>query len=253
MRKIVYLMVGAVSLSLGVAYLIGADHVDAPAVGSLTSGTTTADVADLFAFESPSNSSNYVFVCTVNGLLAPSATANASFDEDVMYEFNIDNDGDLVEDQVIQVFFENGKAVSYGPVAPSQTGLQSIIETSGTRIEADITEYNRSPKVGSTNGMKLFAGPTDDPFFFDLFQFIDIVNGVGAALGDNVNTGVYDANRDSDPNTEGIQPYPASFDANDPQDALAGTNVLSVVIEVPKQMLTTNSTFNVWVESKKAQ
>jgi hypothetical protein len=253
MRKIMYLMVGVVSISLTMSYLIGADHVDAPAVGSLSSGSSTADIADLFAFESPSNPNNYVFICTVNALVAPSATASTKFNEDLMYEFNIDNDGDLVEDQVIQVFFEDGKAVTYGPVAPSMTGLKSVVESSNTKVEAEITSYKSSPVVGSSNGIKLFAGPTDDPFYFDLFKFRDIVNGVGASLSDDVNTGKYDGDRDSDSEMEGIQPYPASFDSANPKDALAGTNVLSVVVEIPKSMLKTSSTFNVWVESKSAQ
>ncbi|MEP0987129.1 DUF4331 family protein [Ekhidna sp.] len=244
MKKMLYLLVGVTTLSLGVFYLKGADHVDAPAVGSLAAGSSVSDLADLFAFESPSNSNNYVFIGTVNGLLSPSATAEAQFDQDVMYEFNLDTDGDLVEDQVIQVFFEDGDAVTYGPVTPSSTGLSSVIEKEGTEVRAQIASTNEG-----ANGIKLFAGATDDPFFFDLFQFIGIVNGLGAALSDDTNTGVYSAER-LNPDTN--EPYPAAF--NDPgTDALAGTNVLSFVVEVPKSMISTSSTFNVWLESKMVQ
>ena len=39
-----------------------------------------------------------VFVANLQGLLSPTATADARFDENVMVEFNIDNTGDAVED-----------------------------------------------------------------------------------------------------------------------------------------------------------
>lgn len=248
MRKL-FLAIGLVG-SAAFVILMAADHIDAPAVGSLTEGSSVSDITDYYAFESPSNSDNYVFVCNVAGLTAPSATSSLSFATNVMYEFNIDNDGDNVEDLVIQtVFTSEGKAVSYGPVAPTATGLNSVLETTGTMVEADITAYGESAQVGTNAGISLFAGPRDDPFFMDFFQFVSIVNGVGASLSDETNTGVYDANRDSDPDTEGVQPFPAAF--NDPgTDAFAGTNVLSVVVEVPKSMLGSSNTFSSWVESK---
>ncbi len=244
MRKLALSLSLIVSAAL-VIYLVAADHVDAPAVGSLTSGSTVEDITDYYAFESPSNSSNYVFVCNVAGL-----SSQTSFSEDVMYEFNIDANGDNVEDQLIQVYFENGQAKTYGVVsADGQTGLQSQIVREGTLVSADVSS------TGSAGNVQLYAGLRDDPFFMDLFQFIDIVNGVGASLGDDTNTGVYDPNRDSDPMEDGVQPYPAAFrSANDAVDALAGTNVLSVVVEVPKSDIEdTDGAFTSWVESKVKQ
>lgn len=255
MRKLI-LSLGIVLSAASVIYLVGADHIDAPAVGSLTTGSTVTDITDYYAFESPSNSDNYVFVANVAGLTAPSATGDLAFATNVMYEFNIDNDGDNVEDLVIQATFtEDGKVVSYGPVQPTSTGATSVIETVGTKVEANITAYGSSPVVGTNAGISLFAGPRDDPFFMDFFQFVAIVNGVGASLSDTENTGVYSGDRDSDPDTEGIQPYPAAFkaadDMDDPAtDTFAGSNVLSVVIEVPKSMLGSSTTFTSWVESK---
>ncbi len=240
--------------TLGVGYfLIAADHIDAPAVGSLTEGSSAADITDYYAFESKENPDNYVFVVNVQGLTAPAATANASFDEEVMYEINIDNNADNVEDLVIQAIFRNGNVVVFGPTAPAQAGLSGKVETAGTRVSTAITAYGDSPVVGTNGGIKVFAGPREDPFFMDFFQFVSIVNGVGAALGDDVNTGVYDPNRDSDPDTEGVQPYPASFKGAEATDTFAGSNVLSVVIELPKSSLGTSATFTSWAESKRKQ
>lgn len=244
MRKLVLSLGLVVSVAL-VIVLVAADHIDAPAVGTLSSGSTVEDITDFYAFESPANADNYVFVCNVAGL--SSAT---SFSEDVMYEFNIDGDGDNVEDQLIQVYFRDGQAITYGVVsAANQTGLSSQIVTGTNRVATDIATS------ASAGGVQLFAGLRDDPFFMDFFQFVDIVNGVGASLSDNTNTGVYDANRDSDPDMAGIQPYPAAFRADgEAMDAFAGTNVLSVVVEVPKSAINdTNGKFTSWVESKVKQ
>ncbi len=244
MRKLVLSLSLIISAAL-VIYLVAADHVDAPAVGSLSTGSTVEDITDYYAFESPSNSNNYVFVCNVAGL-----SSETSFSEDVMYEFNIDGNGDNVEDQLIQVYFEDGEARTYGVVsAVGQTGLQSQIVQEGTLVSAAVSS---SASVGN---VQLYTGLRDDPFFMDLFQFIDIVNGVGASLSDDTNTGVYDPNRDSNPDEAGIQPYPAAFRSDtEAVDALAGTNVLSVVVEVPKSDIQdTDGKFTSWVESKVKQ
>lgn len=235
-----FLIMMAVVTGASFIYLIAADHVDAPAVGSLTEGSTIADITDYYAFESPSNPDNYVFVCNVLGLTAPSATGDASFDEDVMYEFNIDTDGDNVEDQVIQAIFRDGNVIVFGPVAPGSAGRTSMIAYTGTRIEAPVSTYGNDPEIAEANGMKLFAGPRDDPFFFDFFRFVDIVNGAGNALGLDV------------PEPADGQAYATSF--QDPgMDAFAGTNVLSVVVEVPKSMIGDAGTtsFNSWLETKR--
>lgn len=225
-------------LAAGGIYLIGADHVDAPAVGSLATGSTAADITDFYAFESPDNADNYVFVCNVLGLTAPSATGDASFDEDVMYEFNIDNNGDNVEDLVIQAIFRDGKVIAFGPTAPTETGLSSQVATDGARVEAEVTAYGTDPSVGESQGIRVFAGPRDDPFFMDFFKFVDIVNGAGASLGIDV------------PDPANGSAYATSFDSPG-TDAFAGTNVLSVVIEVPKSQLGGGDSFASWLEAKR--
>ena len=240
MRKVI-LTLGCLAIATFVI-LRAADHVDAPAVGSLTEGSSVRDITDYYAFESPSNADNYVFVCNVAGLTAPSASVD--FDEDVLYEFNIDTNGDNVEDQLIQVFFRDGMAITYGVVAATQTGSDSKITSGANRLATEVASMN------SGGGIQLFAGPRDDPFFMDFFKFVEIVNGVGAALADTNNPGVFDPNR-INPNTG--EPYPAAFD--DPgTDAFAGTNVLSIVVEVPKSAIgDTNGMFTSWVETKVRQ
>ncbi len=211
-------------ITLGIAltfvtslYLIGADHIDSPTIAG-----TGSDITDYYAFESPENDANMVFVVNVKGLLSPSETSSASFDEDVMLEINIDNSSskDHMEDLVIQAMFENGKVKVYGPVAPTEKGLNSTLMNKTSAVEAMITSYGSTPTVGSTNGIKVFAGPRDDPFFFDLNAYKAIIGGTATAF-------------------------------NDPgMDTFAGTNVLSVVIEVPKSKLG-SGTIDTWVTSNR--
>ena len=108
------LLTALVVLATAVGIVWAADHIDAPAVTA-----TASDITDYYAFQSPENADNLVFVANLQGLLDPAATASAKFDEQVMVEFNIDNTGDAVEDLVIQAVFRDGKVQVYGPVAPS--------------------------------------------------------------------------------------------------------------------------------------
>jgi Domain of unknown function (DUF4331) len=198
------------------SYLIAADHIDAPAVTG-----TGSDITDVYAFQSPANANNMVFVVNVQGLLAPSATAAAFFNEEVMIEINIDNSStkDNMEDLVIQAAFNNDKVKVYGPAAPIETGLTSTLLKS-TPIETNISMYGAEPTIGEHNGIKVFAGPRDDPFFFDLNQFKAIIGGTATSF--------------NNPGT----------------DAFAGTNVLSLVVEVPKSMLGSGAV-NIWATSNR--
>ncbi|MEP1150538.1 MAG: DUF4331 family protein [Balneola sp.] len=212
-KKITYSILSLVLV--GTIIVFAADHIDAPAVTD-----TKADITDFYAFQG-SSESNLVFVANTQGLLSPSATGNATFSENTMIQFNIDNTGDNIEDLVIQVIFADGKAYAYGPVAPSTTGLSGGIEFDAMNsVSTDITEYGSEANVGTSNGIKLFAGPRDDPFFMDFAQYGEIIAGNASSFND-----------------------PGS-------DTFAGTNVMSVVVEVPKSMLGSAETINTWVQAR---
>jgi hypothetical protein len=208
----------AVALMLCGGILWASDHADAPGV----TGKST-DITDLYVFQSPTNSANLVFVGNVQGLLTPTATTTAAFDPNTMIEFKIDNNGDNVEDLVIQAVYNGGNMYFYGPAKPVTTGLTSTVVGSATVI-VPVTAYSASssPNVSYTStGISAFAGPRDDPFFFDLNQFHKITGGTATSF---LPTGV---------------------------DSFAGTNVMSVVFEVPKAMLGGTGKLNVWLQTKK--
>lgn len=197
--------------------LVAADHIDAPSVKG-----NASDITDMYAFQGE-DTNNLVFAVNTQGLLSPGATAAASFSENVLIEVNIDNDGDNVEDLVIQAIRKGDKMYFFGPYAPAMKGTSSTIKTSEASGSVAISTYGATPVITTENGMKFFAGPRDDPFFFDLGQFQAILGGTATAF--------------NNPGT----------------DTFAGTNVLAVVVEVPKSMLGTAEAINVWSETKKKQ
>ena len=213
---------GLVGMAVLGGVLFAADHIDAPAVTGPGSTSPANDITDIYAFQSPADNSKMVFVLNSQGLLSPAATASASFPSNVMYEFNIDNTGDNVEDLVIQCLVQNGKMRVYGPVAVGTPGTSSTVKSSATSTEVNVTSYNMTtPNIGTNaNGTKIFAGPRDDPFFFDLARFKEIIAGTQTGF-----------------RSPGV-------------DAFAGTNVMSIVVEVPKTLLGTAATLNVWGETK---
>lgn len=196
--------------------LVAADHIDAPAVTG-----NTSDITDVYAFQGQ-DTNNMVFVVNTQGLLSPSATAEAKFDENVLTEINIDNNGDNVEDLVIQAIRRNNKMYFFGPAVPDMTGKMSTIKKDNLAGKVKISEYGETI-VETENGMKFFAGPRDDPFFFDLGAYQAILGGTATAF--------------NNPGT----------------DTFAGTNVLSIVVEVPKSTLGSSTTINVWAETKRKQ
>jgi hypothetical protein len=201
--------------AIGIIY--AADHIDAPAVTN-----KPTDITDVYVFRAQ-NPDNMVFVANTQGLLSPAATGDAGFDENTMIEFNIDNNGDNVEDLVIQCIAKNGKMKVYGPAMPKVTGTISYLNINKLSVQTDITKYGQDAlSATGDNGVKVFAGPRDDPFFFDLVGFRNVISGAASSFN------------------------------NPGNDTFAGTNVMAIVVEVPKSLLGSNGTINVWAESKSA-
>ncbi len=236
MRKTkIFGAISGVGLLILATVFIASDHIDAPAVA----GTTT-DIADLYAFEGD-NPNNTVLIATVQGLLVPGiVTENATFDEDVLVEFNIDNTGDFVEDLVIQAIKRGDSMYFFGPAQPAQTGLSSEVATFADRTAVKISTVD-DVQTASNNGMSFFAGPRRDPFFFDFNRFNEVASGSVAPDGF-------------------LPPGTAS-------DFFADLNVLAIAVEVPNSMLGSAPThvgesvgitnlppaYNVWVSAKRKQ
>ncbi len=189
-----------------------ADHADSPATSE-----GNLDINDMYVFE---NGDNMVFAMTVSPLLTPGqTTADARFNPRGLYEFKLDRERDGIEDAVIQVGFLGmgpGQQVNVrGPVAVDGGSNGRFIRATRTVRGGFDTEIEQ-------DGMSVFAGPRDDPFFIDLFgdrSVTSVLNAAfGAALGEQVGA--------DDEQTLAFDP--------DATDDLAGLNTLAIVVEVPK-------------------
>lgn len=215
-KKLLFTAVIAAAFVTG-GILYAADHIDTPAVTN-----QTTDITDVYVFRAQ-DPNNLVFVANSQGLTSPANSATLKFDENTVLEFNIDKTGDNVEDLVIQCKYDaaSNKMKVYGPVMPSATGTKSKLEGSVT-AEVAVTAYGAAAATGTgTSGIKVFAGPRDDPFFFDLNKYKAILAGTATGF------------------------------ANPGTDTFAGTNVLSIVVEVPKSLIGASASINVWLETKK--
>ncbi len=210
------MLVAAISASVMVhAYRVTAsDHVDSP----LVTADQSADIADIYSF---SNGDNLVLAMTLSNVqAAPEIQLGRSvFDTNVLYQFEIDNDGDAIEDLVIQAVFIGSPTDQTmkvrGPVSPEVTGTQARLVGEATGSVAVSTDSDVI--TAESGGIRLFAGVRDDPFFFDFAQFNAILAGEAAGFNDLGD------------------------------DFFAGLNVYAIVIEVPLSMLGGDaSALSVW-------
>ena len=115
MKKTTKYVLGLGTLVVATLIFVAADHIDAP--GSMG---TSADIADYFAFEPTEGSDNTAFIVDLQSHVLPDL-AYGTFDEDVLTEINIDLDGDLLEDTVIQAIARNGRMYFFGPATPDRS------------------------------------------------------------------------------------------------------------------------------------
>jgi hypothetical protein len=213
--------------------LHSSDHQDTPEVEL----SPRMDINDVYAFPSKSDPANrIVLVMTTSSPLTPAQSASAAFDMDLLYQLKIDNTGDGIEDLVIQFTASDNttsQAISMrGPVAPVMIGATTTNVNVAPAVSGPINTV-----LGDPNGIQLFAGVRDDPFFLDLEQFFCIIPDRKPATGPLAlpcATGT--------PGANGFRP------AGSAVDYLNGYNTLAFVVELPKTMLTAggNAKIGIW-------
>ena len=215
------LVAGGAAGVVGIA--AGSDHQDTPEVEL----NAKMDMTDVYAFPG-SGPGRIVLVMNSRAFLTPGQTPGASFDPDLLYQFKIDNDGDAIEDKVIQVTFSGTGATQKvhvrGPATPPVQGaMMNEVADFPATISGDI-----NTTLGSANNMQVFAGPRDDPFFLDLEQFLCILPDRAPVTGPL--------------SVPCPQPILSWRSAGQAQNYIAGYNVLSIVIELPASDLTAGGT-----------
>ncbi|GAC1571482.1 MAG: hypothetical protein NVS3B7_01640 [Candidatus Elarobacter sp.] len=249
------------------------DHQDT--YNLATRANTSADITDVYIFPSPANAANVVLVMNVSPLTAAGAGPSTFFDPTLMWQFKISHGTAAgAEDQVIQ-FGVNGSGAGqtismYGPAKPNE------VSTANTFVGPAAGTINYNAPTQLTNGVKVFAGPRADPFFFDLFAFFTFLGdrnfsthssetdpGPPGPLfnGDNVGAPAAFAkpyDKSADPTKPSFNGFASGTTSNNPgqssplgnylcrtnpsmntlTDLGGGFNVLSYVVEMPRTMLT---------------
>lgn len=224
------LVAAVTATALGGRLLYASDHADNP----LVELNPTMDMSDVYAFPGAA-ADRIALAMDSHPLLTPAQTPGASFDPDLLYQFKVDNTGDAKEDRVIQVVFRGtGSAQTVevrGPMAPPVQGaMMNTLADVAPTVSGPVNQV-----LGTAGGMQVFAGAREDPFFLDLEQFLRIIPDRKPVQGPL--SMIPDA------------PTATSFRAAaSAVDALKGTNVLSLVIELPTAQLTAggNAKLGIW-------
>ena len=238
-------MVGAIaSIGAGPLLVGAADHLDGP----LVTNDARLDLTDVYAFRtSPTGTA---IVLNVNPLTSPADSEAARFRRGGLYEIKIDTNLDAKADIAYRIKFGTPTNYSDGTNRQTYRVLRATgaaarrTEWSGTEVAKGVTtRYGHEVKSFAVDGGgKVFAGPRDDPFFFDLVGFKHlksrILNGqldLGMA-GDTANCDLADDDADAN--------LLSCFTGT---DTFAGTNVSSIVLNLPNSKLGgTGKTVGIW-------
>ena len=199
--------VAAVALALFVARggspppAAASSHAEAP----LISQDPRADNTDVYAFVSPDRPDTVTMIANYIPLEAPASGPNfPSFDDSVLYAINIDNNGDGKDDLSYEFRFttqtRNPNTFLYntGPITSLDdpnwnrpqtysvtlvrdkkeevlaTGLTTPPDNVGPRSTPNYASLAAAAVHSIGDGVKVFAGQRDDPFYVDLGSVFDL-------------------------------------------------------------------------------
>ena len=218
--------------ALGISQLMAADHIDAPAAVS----DPTADITDLYAWMTPDAE-------RVNLILnvTPFAGPGASFSTAAQYVFHVNSSTGFgapqTETQIICRFY---------------TAQALECWAGGSYVEGDPSS---TAGITSTDGnMRVFAGLRNDPFFMEFTGFTETVNAVVAAAPSLTFDG--EGCPAVDAATSGVLVGQLQSGANGAaaSDTFAGSNVLSLVVQVDKSLVTAGGpVLGVWASTHQAR
>jgi len=222
-----------------------ADHLDAPGITPPPGGDGIGtDLTDIYAFQSKTDAKKTVLILNVNGLSGPAGIGNGpeadrafatalpkvNGDAAVTYNFRIDSNGDAAADRTIQVAFGNAKADG------SQKFEVNVLDGKGkgkkdkAELKGRSTAFGTPAVINDEHGITAFAGRRDDPFYFDLVGFLNILDFLNDPAGDR-SLVLCGGNPNGHPE----------------RDTFLNQNVSSIVLEVPSKLLTGDGDSNIGV------
>lgn len=263
---------GRVGLAAGLAAALAvtslgtvdaSSHREAP----LITEDPVADNTDTYAFVSPSDPDNTVLIANYIPLQGPNGGPNFyNFGDDVLYAINVDNDGDAVADVTFEFDFRTeltnpdtflyanapitaleGEGAAgwnlrqYYTLSVVRDGVRTVLgqdlivppNNIGPRTTPNYADLSDGAIETVANGIQVFAGQKDDPFWVDLGSVFDLgaLRGLEAAH---------------------VIPNPQT----DPVDAVAGKNVHALALEIPTEFLTESAdqpVIGVWATAARRQ
>lgn len=238
-RRAPALAAGVLAAAVAVAGVVRAsDHQDTPTVEL----NPSFDINDVYAFPSPVKGRTVLAVST-SSPITPAGTARATFGtrNRELYQIKVDNNGDAVEDLVFQLTFTGSagkqRVTLRGPMKPNETGTANTLLRGEPTLSGPVNTM-----LGKANGIQLFTGPRDDPFFLDLEYFFRIVPDRKPVDGPL-------ARLPETPSATSFRP------AGQAQDYIKGFNDLAIVLELPTSMLVANPSspgrFGVWATTSR--
>jgi hypothetical protein len=209
---------GAAALLATSATLRAADHRDAPAVRM--EANISADINDVYTWMS-SDASKLNLVMTVS----PFAEDGAQFSDAVQYVFHVNSMaafGGAATETLVMCTFDADQVIS------CWAGDDEYVTGDASAAEGVASE---------SGALKVFAGPRNDPFFFNLNGFVnavDTVKGVAGKLSFDE-----EGCPDVDPGTSSVVVDMLQTEPNgDPAvDDFAGANTLAIVVELDKTVV----------------
>lgn len=186
-------------LLLSAGQVLASSHRDAP----LISEDPAADATDFYAFVSPDKPDTVTLIANYIAAEEAAIDSNYRFSDNVLYAINIDNDGDAREDISYQFRFKTeyrdktSLLYASGPIESLDDSDFHMRQTyTLTKVERGVSTtlgqnlpvppVNIGPKsipnyelvsnaaiTKVADGITVFAGQVDDPFFVDIGSLID--------------------------------------------------------------------------------
>jgi hypothetical protein len=208
----------------GIAGLaVASDHQDTAEVEL----NPKQDLTDVYVFPG-SAPGRIVLVMNTRAFLTPAETPGATFDPNLLYQFKIDNDGDAIEDKVVQVSFTGSGGSQQvevrGPIDPPVVGaMNNEVASAAPSVTGAL-----NTSLGSAGGTQVFAGPRDDSFFIDLEAAFCILPDRKPSAGAL-----------SAPCALPANPAPPFYfrPAGSAVNYVNGFNVLAIVVELPSSLI----------------
>jgi hypothetical protein len=190
-------MLGVAAVLCFAAPARAADHRDAPTIDDYSA----IDINDLFMFRDPHDSTKLVMVLSTQAVADPLFQPSYHFQQNALYRFNFTTNQNAIPTAHIDVVFGSfaNQAACPAPepaCQPFQVRFPHgvVVEGLATQGTAGATHLPPVIVTEAAGTLRAFAGPREDPFFFDLVGFNRSVaagankfTGVDAFLGKNVN------------------------------------------------------------------